>query len=113
MYPYSISRMCNECDVLNNIVRKTYPQLLLHPLCLVVEFPTVLIYCIGDDDVVVEGMGRRRVSTVLNNLREVFPEQKVEDAIGVAFVTTCILHNRPRPVQVIKKVLASILNLNI
>jgi hypothetical protein len=40
MYPYINLRMCNEYDVLNNIVRgrlMTYPQLLLHLLWLVVE----------------------------------------------------------------------------
>jgi hypothetical protein len=37
--------------------RKTYPQLLLHSLCLVVEFSVISIYCIGGDDVVVEGVG--------------------------------------------------------
>jgi hypothetical protein len=35
---------------------KTYPQLLLHPLHLVVELSVVPIYCIGGDDVVVEGV---------------------------------------------------------
>jgi hypothetical protein len=63
--------------------RKTYPQLLLHPLHLIVEFPVLLIYCIEGDDVVVEGIGQRRVSTILNNPREVFPDQKAEDAIGL------------------------------
>jgi hypothetical protein len=82
---------------------KTYPQLLLHPLRLVIEFPVVLIYCIGGDDVVVEGVGWSHHSGVLNQSREVFPAQKVEDAIGVAVVTPCILHNLPRPVQVINK----------
>jgi hypothetical protein len=36
---------------------KTYPQLLLHSLCLVVEFPVVPVYCIGGDVVVVKGVG--------------------------------------------------------
>jgi hypothetical protein len=36
---------------------KTYPKLLLHPLRLVVEFPTISVYCIGGDDFVVEGVG--------------------------------------------------------
>jgi hypothetical protein len=90
-----------------------YLQLLLHPLCLVVEFPTVLIYCIGGDNVVVEGVGWTRHSDVLNQSREVFPPQKAKDAIGVAVVTPCILHNLPRHVQVInKKVLVYIMNLN-
>jgi hypothetical protein len=83
--------------------RKTYPHLLLHSLCLGVEFPIVLIYCIGGDDIVVEGVGWARHSGVLNKSREVFPAQKADDAIEVATVTPCILHNLPRPVQVIKK----------
>jgi hypothetical protein len=45
---------------------KTYPQLLLHPLRLVIEFPAVLVYCIGGDGVVVEGVGWARHSGVLN-----------------------------------------------
>jgi hypothetical protein len=83
--------------------RKTYPQLLLHPLRLVVEFPVVPIYCIRGDAVVVEGVGWVRHSDVLNQCIEVFAAQKAEDAIGVAAVTPCILHNLPRPVQVINK----------
>ena len=82
--------------------RKTYPQLLLHPLRLVVEFSVVPIYCIGGDSVVVEGVGWSHHSGVLNQSREVFPAQKVEDAIGVAVVTPCTLQNLPRPFQVIK-----------
>jgi hypothetical protein len=82
---------------------KTYPQLLLHSLCLVVEFPAVPVYCIRGDDVVVEGVGWDHHSGVLNQSREVFPAQKAEDAIGVAAVTPCILHNLSRPIQVINK----------
>jgi hypothetical protein len=62
--------------------RKTYPQLLLHPLRLVVELPVVPIYCIEGDGVVVEGEGWARHSGVLDKSREVFPAQKAEDAIG-------------------------------
>jgi hypothetical protein len=36
---------------------KTYPQLLLHPLCLVIEFSAIPVYCTGGDDIVVEGVG--------------------------------------------------------
>jgi hypothetical protein len=82
---------------------KTYPQLFLHPLRLVIEFPVVPVYCIGGDDVVVEGVGWVRHSGVLNQSREVFPAQQIEDAIGVATMIPSILHNRPRPVQVINK----------
>jgi hypothetical protein len=76
---------------------------LLHPLHLVVEFPAVQIYCIGGDGVVVEGIGQARHSGILNKTKEVFPTQKADNVIGVAFVTPCILHNLPRPVRVIKK----------
>ena len=82
---------------------KTYPQLLLDPLRLVIKFPVVPVYCIGGDDVVVEGVGWARHSGVLNQSREVFPAQQAEDAIGEATMTPSIIHNRPRPVQVINK----------
>jgi hypothetical protein len=78
--------------------RKTYPQLLLHPLRLVVELHVVPIHCIEGEGVVIEGIGRAHHSGVLNKSREVFPTQKVKDAIGVATVTPCILQNLPRPV---------------
>jgi hypothetical protein len=76
---------------------------LLHPLHLVVEFPVIPIYWIRGDDVVVESVGWVRHSGVLNQSREVFPAQKAKDAIGVAAMTPCILHNLSRPVQVINK----------
>jgi hypothetical protein len=82
---------------------KTYPQLLLHPLRLVIEFPIVPVYSIGGDGVVVEGVGWVRQSGVFNKSREVFPAQQAKDAIGVAAMTPSILHNRPRPIQVINK----------
>jgi hypothetical protein len=84
--------------------RKTYLQL--------VE-PVVSIHYIGGDGVVVEEIGRTHHSNVFNKSREVFLAQKVEDVIGLTAVTPCILQNFPRHVQVIKKVLVSILNLNI
>jgi hypothetical protein len=82
---------------------KTYPQLLLHLLRLVIVFLVVPVYCIGGDGVVVEGVGWARHSGVLNQSREVFPAQQAEDAIGEVMMTPSIIHNRPRPVQVINK----------
>jgi hypothetical protein len=76
---------------------------LLHLLCLVIEFPAVTVYCIGGDGVVVEGVGWACHSSVLNQSREVFPAQQAKDAIGEATMTPSIIHNRPRPVQVINK----------
>jgi hypothetical protein len=66
---------------------KTYPQLLLHPLHLVIEFPIVPVYCIRGDGVVVEGVDWARHSSVLNQSMEVFPAQQAEDAIRVATMT--------------------------
>jgi hypothetical protein len=77
MYPYITSRMCNECDILNNIVLG----------CLVVELSVVPIHCIGGDSLVVKGIGWAHHSDLLNKSREVFPAQKAEDAIGIAVVT--------------------------
>jgi hypothetical protein len=82
---------------------KTYPQLLLHPLRLIIELTAIPVYCIRDDGVMVEGVGWARHSGVLNQSREVFPTQQANDAIGVATMTPSILHNRPRPVQLINK----------
>jgi hypothetical protein len=76
---------------------------LLHPLHLIIESPAVSIYCIRGDGVVVEGVGWARHSGVLNQSREVFPAQQAEDAIGEAMMTPSIIHNRPRPLQVINK----------
>jgi hypothetical protein len=72
---------------------KTYPQLLLHPLRLVVEFPVVLVNCIGGDSVVVEVVGWVCHSDVFKQSRKVFLAQKAEDVIGVAVVP---LHS-PQP----------------
>jgi hypothetical protein len=83
--------------------KKTYSQLLLHPLRLVIEFPAVPVYYIEGDGVVVEGEGWARHSGVLHQSRKVFPTQQAEDAIGGATKTPNIIHNRPRPVQVINK----------
>jgi hypothetical protein len=75
--------------------RKTYPQLLFHPFCLVIEFPAI-----EGDDVVVEGIRWTRHSCVLNNSREVFPSQKADDAIEVAF---CDPMHSPQTVQDMSK----------
>jgi hypothetical protein len=77
---------------------KTYPQLLVHPLLLVIEFPVVPVYCVA-----VEGVGWVRHSGILNQSREVFPAQQAEDALGEATMTPSIIPHRPRPVQVINK----------
>jgi hypothetical protein len=45
------------------------------------------VYCIGGDDVVVEGVGWARHSDILNQSREVFPAQQAEDVIGVVTMT--------------------------
>jgi hypothetical protein len=75
---------------------KTYPQLLLHPLSLVIKFPAAPVYFIGGDGVVVEGVGWSRHSGVLNQSRKVFSTQQAEDAIGIADVTPSIRFNVDR-----------------
>jgi hypothetical protein len=75
---------------------KTYPQLLLHPLRLVIEFPAVPVYCIGGDGIVVEGEGWARHSGVLHRTAG-------RGCHWGAMMTPSIIHNRPRPVQVINK----------
>jgi hypothetical protein len=76
---------------------------LLHPLRLVIELPAIPVYCIRGDDIVVEGEGWARHSGVLHQFKEVFPAQQAEDAIRGATMTPSIIHNRPRPIQVINK----------
>jgi hypothetical protein len=49
----------------------------------------------------VKRVGRLYLPGELNQAREVFPDQKTEDAIDLACVTTCRLYNRPTPAQVI------------
>jgi hypothetical protein len=82
MYPYIISRMCNECDIFYNIVILTHSSCFT-PLCLVVEFPVASVYCIEGDSVVVEGIGWPRHSSVLNQSKEVFPTQKAKMPLGL------------------------------
>jgi hypothetical protein len=56
---------------------------LLHPLRLVVHFPIVSFYCIGGDDIMVEGIGQARHYNVLNKAKEVFSAKKTENVIGL------------------------------
>jgi hypothetical protein len=56
MYPYIISRMCNECDIFYIIVRLNHSSCFT-PLRLVVEFPAIPVYYIEGNGVVVEGVG--------------------------------------------------------
>ena len=87
-------------------IRNIYPQLLLHPLCLVVEYPTDSIFSIGGNGIVVERVGWHHHSVVLNHAREVFLAQKTEYAIDSACVSTSTHHSRPVPAQVIKKIIS-------
>jgi hypothetical protein len=102
MYPYIISRICNECDIFYIIIRLTHGSCFTCS-ALLLKVKAVPVYCIGGDGVVVEGEGWARHSGVLHQSRKVFPAQQAEDAIGGAMMTPSIIHNRPRPVQVINK----------
>jgi hypothetical protein len=104
MYPFNISRMSNECDVLSNVVRgRLTHSSAFTPLCLVGELLANKVSSIIGDDVVVKRVGQLRLPGELNQAREVFLAQKTYDAIDIACVTTCILYNCPTPAQVIKK----------
>jgi hypothetical protein len=81
MYPYIISRICNECDIFYIILRLTHSSCFTRSALLLNSWP-VPVYCIGGDGVVVEGEGWARHSDVLHKSREVFPAQQTEDAIG-------------------------------
>jgi hypothetical protein len=97
MYPYIISRMCNKCDVINNIVRERLTHSSCFTIRLVVEYPALTIYCIEGDGVVVKQIVRDHHSTVLNHVREVFPAQKTRDVVDATIVTTRTHHKRPHP----------------
>jgi hypothetical protein len=102
MYPYIISRICNECDIFYIIIRLTHSSCFTRSALLLnsrLSWSTAS----GGDGIVVEAIGWACHSSVLNKSREVFPAQQAEDAIGVATMTLSIIHNRPRDVQVINK----------
>ena len=82
---------------------KIYPQLLLHTLRLIIKLPAVPIHYIGGNDIVDERIGWAYHFVVLNKYMEMFPAHMVEDVIGVAVVTPCILQNLPIHDQEIKK----------
>jgi hypothetical protein len=74
--------------------RKTYSQLLPHPLYL------VAISHIGGSGEVVKRVGRLYLPGQLHQARVVFPAQKTQDAIDGA---SAILHNNLVHAQVIQK----------
>jgi hypothetical protein len=102
MYPYIISRMCNECDIFYIILRLTHSSCFTRSALILNSWPSRSTAS-GSDGVVIEAVGWARHSGVLNQSREVFPAQQAEDVIGVAMMTPSIIHNRPRPVHVINK----------
>jgi hypothetical protein len=112
MYPYIISRMCNECDIFYIIVRLTHNSCFTRSTLLLNSLPSRSTASVAMG-VVVKGVGWARHSGVHNQSREVFPAQQADDTIGVATMTPGILHNHPRPVQVINiNVLVYIMILN-
>ena len=101
MYPFiiSIKDLTNECDVLSNIVRETYPKLRQYLLLLVV------VSVIRDQRVPVPVGGRlphHWLFGQLHNAGVPFPAQNTKDARGGACWST--RQNQPGPAQVIKKI---------
>jgi hypothetical protein len=84
--------MSDECDEL----RKTYPQLGLHSLCLVGEASIVPLESVGGFLVVCPHPGRlppgRITVTDPNEAWEVVPHQKTQDAVDQAVVRTWFDH---------------------
>ena len=85
------------------MARKTYPELALYPLRLVLKgsaAPIQLIVVGGD--VVVPCPGRLVPSLIVDKAWEVLPAQKTQDAVDLAFVSTAI-EDDPTPAKVIKR----------
>ena len=89
-------RCIEQCSV-----RKTYPKLDLDTLCLIGEYPTILIRGVGDGGIVGSRVGWLDSSTELHQARELFLDQKTKDAVHMAFVITPT-DLPPIPAQVIK-----------
>ena len=82
---------------------KTYPELALYPLRLVLKgsaAPIQLIVVGGD--VVVPRPGRLVPSLIVDQAWEVLPAQKTQDAVDLAFVSTAT-EDSPTPAKVIKR----------
>jgi len=82
---------------------KTYPELALYPLRLVLKgsaAPIQLIIVGGD--VVVPRPGRLVPSLIVDQAWEVVPAQKTQDAVDLAFVSTAT-EDSPTPAKVIKR----------
>ena len=67
---------------------KTYPQLGLHPLCLVVKAPVFQIDIIGGLAVVCPRPGWLVPSINVDQAWEVHPAQKTQDAVDLVVVST-------------------------
>jgi hypothetical protein len=102
MYPYIISKICNECDIFYIILTLTHSSCFTRS-ALLLNSRSSRSTASGATRVVVEGEGWARHSGVLHKSREVFPAQQAEDSIGGATMTPSIIQNHPRPVQVINK----------
>ena len=83
-------------------MEKTYPELPLYPLRLVLKGPGVPIQLIiGGGDVVVPRPGRLVPSLIVDQAWEVLPAQKTQDAVHLASVSTST-EDGPTPTKVIK-----------
>ena len=81
--------------------RKTYPKLGLHTLRLVGEYPAIPIKGVRDSGIVGPCVGQLDSSAELHQARELFLDEKTNDAVHMACVIT---HTDlpPNPAQVIK-----------
>ena len=69
-------------------MEKTYPELALYPLRLVLGSAAPIQLIVVGGDVVVPRPGRLVSSLIVDQAWEVLPAQKTQDAVDLAFVST-------------------------
>ena len=80
-------------------MEKTYPELALYPLRLVLGSAAPIQLIVVGGDVVVPRPGRLVSSLIVDQVWEVLPAQKTQDAIDLAFVSTAT-EDSPTPATI-------------
>ena len=80
-------------------MEKTYPELALYPLRLVLGSAAPIQLIVVGGDVVVPRPGRLVPSILVDQAWEVLPAQKTQDAVDLAFVSTAT-EDSPTPATI-------------
>ena len=80
-------------------MEKTYPELALYPLRLVLGSAAPIQLIVVGGDVVVPRPGRLVSSLIVDQAWEVLPAQKTQDAIHLAFLSTAT-EDSPTPATI-------------